>query len=285
MKLNRAISGLILLHLSAASSAAETNTRNAEPPPAFTWRGFHVGVNFGGGFGDLWNAPGFRTGHELGPDSWWSASLAGTNGLLGGVQAGYDYAFGPLVIGVEADWQAAGLNASAHTVGTGEPLTLLSAKQAIDWFGTLRGRVGLAVAPRLLIYATGGLAYGGGAKLFGYRDAEEREAEALKDPVSLGYSAGGGVEWAFLPDWSARLEYLYVNLGRSAGQVARLESKEETEEPSLPAFATLANGPQRFHTIRAGVNYRFNFIGNAAWIHARSATRWSSWVKTSSGVL
>lgn len=263
MKLTLAFAVLILLRLGATPSAAELPPTQAGAPPAFTWRGFHVGVNFGGGFGGVWSAPGFRAGHELRPDSWWSASLAGTNGLLGGVQAGYDYAFGPLVVGVEADWQAAGLNASAHTVGTGEPLTLLRAKQAIDWFGTLRGRVGLAVAPRLLIYGAGGIAYGGGAKLFGYRDAEEREAEALRDPVSLGYAAGGGVEWAFLPDWSARLEYLYVNLGRSAGQVARIESKEEAEEPSLPAFATLANGPQRFHAIRAGVNYRFNFIGNA----------------------
>lgn len=266
MKLRRALAILILLPVGASASAAETQTRHAEAsPPTFTWRGFHVGVNFGGVFSSDWRAPGFRTGLELRPDSLWSASLTGANGLQGGVQAGYDYAFGPLVFGVEADWQAAGLNGSAHTVGTGEPLTLLKAKQAVDWFGTLRGRAGVAVAPRLLVYGTGGLAYGGGFKLFGYRDAAEREGEVLQNPVSFGYAAGGGLEWAFLPDWSARLDYFYVNLGRSPGQVMRLEGvkEEEEEEPSPPAFATLSGGPQRFHALRAGVNYRFNFLGKA----------------------
>lgn len=261
-----ALTFFVLLRLCAVASAAEPGApRASASPPAFTWRGFHVGMTFGAGFSSDWSAPGFRTGANLQPDSLWSASLIGANGLLGGVQAGYDYAVGRLVFGVEADWQAAGLNGSAHTVGTGEPLTLLKAKQAVDWFGTLRGRIGFAVAPRLLIYGTGGLAYGGGFKLFGYRDAIEREAEVLQNPVSFGFAAGGGLEWAFLPDWSARFDYLYVNLGRGGGQTARLESGEEEAEgeASLPVFATLSGGPQRFHALRAGLNYRFNFLGDA----------------------
>jgi len=247
---------------STASFGESGHEAHRAPPPAFTWRGFHVGFNFGGGFGLGSALPGYRAGEELRPNAAWAAPLANPGGLLGGVQAGYDYAFGDLVVGVEADWQAAGLSGGSRAIGAGaEPLAFLNSRRAIDWFGTLRGRVGYSVLPRLLVYATGGLAYGGGGNLFTYFDTERREAESVKNPTRLGFSVGGGLEWAFRPDWSAKLDYLYVDLGRSPGHVARLESEEEEEGP--PAFATLAGYPNRFHAIRAGINYRFNFIGNA----------------------
>lgn len=243
---------------SAAESAHDSR------PPVFTWRGFHVGFTFGGGFGVGSGLPGFRTGEALRPDAFWSLPLANTGGVLGGVQAGYDYAFGNIVVGAEADWQAAGLSGGSRAISTRpEPRASLNSRRAIDWFGTLRGRVGYSVLPQLLVYATGGLAYGGGANLFTYADAERREGESLQNPTRLGFAVGGGLEWAFRPDWSAKLEYLYVDLGRAPGHIARLEHEEEEEEAALPAFATLAGAPNRLHAIRAGINYRFNFIGGA----------------------
>lgn len=252
----------------ALACAACVCGARAEPaiesrPPAFTWRGFHVGFTFGGGFGAGFSSSGFRTGEALRTDAFWALPPANPGGVLGGVQAGYDYAFGNVVVGAEADWQAAGLSGGSRAISAGqEPRASLNSRHAIDWFGTLRGRVGYSVLPQLLVYATGGLAYGGGGNLFTYFDAGRREGESLQDPTRVGYSAGGGLEWAFRPDWSAKLEYLYVDLGRAPGHVARLEG-EGGEEEEAPAFAALAGAPMRFHSIRAGLNYRFNFIGGA----------------------
>jgi outer membrane immunogenic protein len=245
----------------SASSASDA-------PPAFTWRGFHVGFNFGGGFGLGAALPGYRTGEGLRPDAAWTLPPTNPGGVLGGVQAGFDYAFGPLVVGLEADWHAAGLSGGSRAVSTGtEPLALLNSRRAIDWFGTLRGRVGYSMLPRLLVYGTGGLAYGGGGNLFTHFDARRQEGESLNNPTRLGFAVGGGLEWAFLPGWSARLDYLYLDLARSAGHVARLEGEEEEPEGErrarLPAFATLGGYSNRSHAIRAGINYRFNFIGDA----------------------
>lgn len=254
---------LAALSCAASISGAEADSGHDARPPAFTWRGFHVGLNFGGGFGAGSGPAGFRTGEALRPDARWSLPVATPGGVLGGVQAGYDYAFGNVVIGAEADWQAAGLSGGSRAISAGnEPSASLNSRRAIDWFGTLRGRVGYSVLPRLLVYATGGLAYGGGANLFTYVDAERREGESLTNPTRLGYSFGGGLEWAFRPDWSAKLEYLHVDLGRAPGHIASLEG-EGGEEEAAPAFATLAGAPMRFHAIRAGLNYRFNFIGGA----------------------
>ncbi|PPD42956.1 MAG: hypothetical protein CTY15_11280 [Methylocystis sp.] len=237
---------------------------HAAAPPAFTWRGFHVGFNFGGGFGLGAPPGGLRTGEAFRPDAIWATPLANPGGVLGGVQAGYDYAFGDVIAGLEADWQAAGLSGGARATSAGaEPLAFATSRRAVDWFGTLRGRVGYALLPRLLVYATGGLAYGGGGDLFAYRDFTRREGESLKNPTRLGFAAGGGLEWAFRPDWSAKLDYLYVDLGRSPAHVARVEGEGEEEAEGPPVFATLSGHANRFHAIRAGINYRFNFIGGA----------------------
>jgi outer membrane immunogenic protein len=261
--------------LPALACAAAENARGEEmiAPPAFTWRGFHVGASFGGGLAPRPGAMGFRNGLGSLPDALWSLP-GGGGGVLGGVQAGYDYAFGPLVLGVEADWQAAGLGGGSRAIGGGaEPLAFLATRSAIDWFGTLRGRVGYSVLPRLLVYGSGGLAYGGGGDLLTYSDAEGREAESVKNTTRLGFSVGGGFEWAFRPAWSVRLDYLYVDLGRGPGHVARLESEEEEEGP--PVFVTLAGAPKRFHALRASLNYRFNFLGGAE-VDARPDEKFAS---------
>jgi opacity protein-like surface antigen len=132
------------------------------------WTGFHVGLN--GGYG--WASSGVTAlpgdaltqslsfGQPVVPPV--SASL-NANGGLGGGQVGYDWQFsGRGVVGVEADIAAASLKTNAST-----PLTLFGTQPAtfdvsrnIDWFGTVRGRVGFLASPDLLIFATGGFAYG-----------------------------------------------------------------------------------------------------------------------------
>lgn len=216
--MKQAISTLATLAALGAGSAhaADLPSQKATvfiPPPAFTWSGLYAGLNIGGGFLDK----------------------GGKNGVLGGGQIGYNYQIAPLfVVGLETDFQGTSLGGGSSD-GFGPPGLR---GRGVDWFGTLRGRAGVTLFdPHLLAYGTGGFAYGetsGGGS------------------VSTGWTAGGGLEWAFSPAWSTKVEYLYTDLGQSGGGFG-----------PAPDLAWL--GPERasgakFHTIRAGVNYRFDLL-------------------------
>jgi len=225
-----------------------------EPAPIFSWSGFHVGSNFGGGFGVGLPVSGFQTDAFAPPNEVWSFPNPAPGGVLGGVQAGYDLQFGNFVFGLEADMQAAGLSGSSKGIGAFDA-PLLASHQTIDWFGTVRGRIGYSVLPQLLVYGTGGFAYGGGGSRFTYFNAEGRSGKGFNSATRSGWAAGGGVEWAFLPDWSAKFEYLYVDLGRSPGHAF---NEVDPEGETLTNIATLTGVNNRFHAVRAGLNYRFN---------------------------
>ncbi|WP_159726110.1 outer membrane protein [Methylosinus sp. Ce-a6] len=175
----------------------------APPPPVFSWTGAYVGLNIGGGF---------KADNSFG-------AAGDVSGVVGGGQIGYNYQISPLfVVGLETDFQGTSLRSSGF----------LNPNVSLPWFGTVRGRVGLALLDsQLLVYGTGGFAYGELNTPFG-------------SDTRTGWTAGGGVEWAFLPNWSAKVEYLYTDLERDG----------------------FAIGPQRakFHTVRAGINYHFNLF-------------------------
>jgi outer membrane immunogenic protein len=160
------------------------------PPPVFSWTGFYVGLNAGGGF---------STTSAVSNNYWGTnGNYLGTNGghasgVIGGAQIGYNYQLSPLfVVGVENDFQ--GTSISTHNGGW------LTPDVKLPWFGTGRGRAGLALLDsRLLVYGTGGLALG-------------QVKDAAVGKTQIGWTAGAGVEWAFLPNWSAKLEYLYTDL-------------------------------------------------------------------------
>jgi outer membrane immunogenic protein len=120
-----------------------------------------------------------------------------TDGWLGGVHLGYNWQATNFVIGVETDIELADLSGS----GSGTFGSVHSTD--IDWIGSLRGRLGYAL-DRTLIYATGGLAYGDVAIAGpGYSDSETR----------TGWTVGAGIEHAFAPNTTARIEYRYTDLG------------------------------------------------------------------------
>ena len=155
--------------------------------------------------------------------------------------------------------QAAGLSGSTRGVGVslgGVPF--VAAHQTIDWFGTLRGRIGYAPVPTLLLYGTGGLAYGGGGYEFTTFTGDNLSGTGFHDSTRLGWAAGAGVEWAFLPDWSAKLEYLYVDLGRTHSHAINLV---DSDDETVVNAATLSGATSRFHTVRVGLNYHFNVEG------------------------
>jgi outer membrane immunogenic protein len=184
--------------------------------PPFSWTGFYLGINGGGGWGNShWDSP--PTG---------SFDLSG--GLVGGT-LGYNYQFGQAVAGLEGDIDWADIN------GTTSNACPVGCKTNDNWLGTFRGRLGIA-ADRFLPYVTGGLAFGDiQASTPSFAGATSTQA---------GWTLGGGIEMSLVGNWSAKAEYLYVDLGKfNCGTSCSLLTTDNVS----------------FHTnlLRAGVNYRF----------------------------
>lgn len=171
----------------------------AQPLDMYSWAGPYVGGNIGYAWGDVTNG-------------------AHPHGVSGGVQGGYTWQFGQFVVGVEGDLQATG--ASDRFAGW---------KYSNPWFGTLRGRAGFAMN-NILIYGTGGLAFG----------SVRAQALALSESQgAVGWTVGLGAEVGLTQNWSAKAEYLYVDLNNDRFAL--------TGMPSGYAFSVF----------RLGMNYRF----------------------------
>jgi outer membrane immunogenic protein len=243
------------------------------PPPSFSWNGLYGGINVGYGFGDgsqeyggvAYISPAL-VGRTLAYPG--GSALGGTsnlNGVVGGGQVGYNWQFSPwLIFGVETDIQASDVhdtvNSAAGVVDAfGSHTQSVRSTKSVDWYGTVRGRVGVApFIPNLLLYGTGGFAYGGVNHAASFADngaglpAFGSIATAQYDSTSTGWTAGGGIEWSptGFPAWSVKVEYLYVDLGNT--------SVSSVSVTGNPAFGVTYNSPTRFHTVRAGLNWHFN---------------------------
>ncbi len=240
--------------LSCGALAADIPARVQAPPPApvyavpvFTWTGFYVGANAGwAGGGDnrthvRVTPPG--TGRWIGPGD--------MSAFAGGLQAGYNYQFGSLVLGIETDIQA--LAGGTHSFGpaTLPDGTIASGRSKMNWYGTLRPRIGYAFG-RTMIYATGGLAYGDRQFSIATVDPAGNTAAMRTSGVKTGWTVGGGIEHALSRNWSAKLEYLYVDLGRD-----RLNGAVFTPAGVATGTQVATHRRNDFHTIKAGINYRF----------------------------
>ena len=236
------LSSVALLGLSAAAFAADLPSRRAAPAPyvavpVFTWTGFYVGVNAGYGFSD--NNRNDYYGTTVYSDE------SSRDGFVGGGQIGYNYQIGQFVIGVETDLQFADLNhkRNDYSLTTG---TYGYSSQGIDWFGTVRGRLGFAF-DRALVYGTGGFAYGGGDNNDSYY-AGTTTYYGNRDKTRTGWVAGGGVEYAFTPNFTGKIEGLYVSLDRD----------NNNYYGAVPAaYGYGRNNEDSFAVIRAGLNYKF----------------------------
>jgi outer membrane immunogenic protein len=166
----------------------------------YSWAGPYLGVNLGYAWGSV------------------DHSRIEPSGFVGGVQAGYNWQPGPWVLGVEADIQA-----------TGAEETFAPWKFSNPWFGTVRGRAGYAFS-NILVYGTGGLAFGElRGETFGLSESH----------TNAGWTAGVGAEFGFAPNWSAKVEFLYIDLASSNFTITRVPNAYQ------------------FGLLRAGVNYRF----------------------------
>ena len=225
------LSSVALLGLTATAMAADLPSRRAAPAPiiaavpVFTWTGFYLGVNAGYG----WHTGDVNVTLPSG------AILQSENegGFVGGGQVGYNYQIGSFVVGVEADIQYADIGDDFDFGLLGVPAFARVDNDSNNYFGTVRARAGVAF-DRALVYVTGGFAYG--------------DIGGFGSDTNGGWTLGGGVEYAFTNNLTAKVEGLYVNLDRN----------NERFLVGLPA-GTLVNGNNaEFGVVRAGLNYKFN---------------------------
>ncbi|MBC7282157.1 outer membrane protein [Hoeflea sp.] len=208
----------------AADPVPYEPTPVAEAPVVYDWTGLYAGGSIGYGWGDTdWvYTLGGATAHHS------------TDGLIGGVQAGYNWQMQNIVLGAELDILASGINGS-----TACPNPAFACESEIDWLGTARVRAGFA-ANNWLFYGTGGVAAG---------DVTIQTVNpALAVPVNgssetlVGWAAGAGVEWGFLPNASIKAEYMYYDLGDDIFTV----------DAGLGVNAGVS-----LHTTKIGLNWRF----------------------------
>jgi outer membrane immunogenic protein len=205
--------------------------------PVYNWGGFYVGAHIGYGWGRA------HTDQFLANGTFDQNNTLDRDGVFGGGQIGYNLMLSPnWLIGIEADISGADIKGSADNVnGT----ATIHSRSTVDYFGTVRGRLGYAV-DNVLFYGTGGLLWAHGTV---NRDvtvgAITENSSFTTSPT--GWTAGGGVEWGFLPNWSAKVEYLYGEL-KTSGDLT---------------FATFVRADRhldsntQLHSIRVGVNYHF----------------------------
>ncbi|MFS8036999.1 outer membrane protein [Xanthobacter sp. AM11] len=224
-----------LAALSAPAAAADLATKypvKAVAVPVFSWTGFYIGANVGYG-GDSFTYDVDYFGLPVA-----AASITSSGFFVGG-QIGYNYQFANnVVLGLETDLQWSDISGTVDASVLGLPV--LSAGSSVDYFGTIRARLGYAI-DRFLPYITGGVAYGKtgtdvsvlGVPLFS------------ESSTSWGWTIGAGGEFAITNNWTFKAEYLYVDLGSS------------DVDATLVAPGVVIGNDSKFHTFKAGVNYKF----------------------------
>lgn len=204
-----------VLALVTGAQAADLGARPAYKAPVapipFTWAGFYVGGTFGAAFahGSIADDPSSFTP--------WLNNVGYSNnsaGVIGGLEAGYNWQWTNLVLGIEADISATSLN---HTVYAAAPFSGSGApdpySSKLTWLSTVRGRIGWAF-DRVLVYGTGGVAF---ASLKDGLIDTWFPITATTNSGVTGWTAGGGVEYALTDHWTAKAEYLHVGFPNRTG--------------------------------------------------------------------
>jgi outer membrane immunogenic protein len=195
---------VVLTGIATSASAADFRRGQPytvnQPLNAYSWAGPYIGGNIGYNFGDVSN------------------TAASPSGFSGGIQAGYNFQSGPWVFGIEGDIQASAADDRFAVWKFSNP-----------WFGTLRGRGGYAFS-NVLFYGTAGLAFGSlRAETLGFSESK----------TAAGWTIGAGVEFGITQNWSAKVEYLYIDLSDNR------------------FITTGSTHGYQSNLVRVGVNYRF----------------------------
>lgn len=252
MKIKIALAALLL----TTASAYAADSVYSQPVSAnFDWSGAYIGASLGGGFGKAKHPFSVSTPDPSGPNGTGSLDIT-SGGFLGGVQAGYNWQSGQVIYGVEADFQGSNIDGSDtlsyHDGGFGVDGKIGT---KVQWFGTVRGRIGYAATERFMPYVTGGFAYGHykSSASFTYDPGVQNGGPTIsggvsKSGTSTGWTVGAGAEYAVTDHVTFKGEYLYTDLGKSTLYSGDLGG--------LVDNVTLKND-LAFHTFRVGLNYKF----------------------------
>jgi outer membrane immunogenic protein len=186
--------------------------------PAFSWTGFYLGAHVGYGWAQA------RYDDFAG-----TTASVNANGVFGGIQGGYNWQMNNFVFGLEADVAAGGMRRT-FDLGGGDTY-----RASVPFLSSVRARAGLA-ADRALFYVTGGL---------GVATLQDRwnigGVVTTASSTRAGYTVGGGIEYAFTPNWTAKAEYLYYGFGDRRNQLVAGD-RVRTD----------------IHTVKLGINYLFS---------------------------
>ena len=273
MKTRISIAALAMALGMGSALAADLPSRKAPPayippPPVLSWNGFYAGLNLGGGWdansgrnlvSAYWD-PTFPFASNITPNGQTNLfflpnnNQSGNNGgVIGGLQLGYNFQFNPsIVVGVETDFQGSSLSGQGPSNYAFYPSPYLQpngtfngqlipvaaingGNLSLDYIGTVRGRAGWLFTPTLLVYGTAGFAYGG-------------VSAWNQTNIRSGWTAGGGLEWMFAPNWSAKVEYLHAQLSGGGGN------------NGWGWNAVANNHSLNLNIVRVGVAYHFDWL-------------------------
>jgi outer membrane immunogenic protein len=210
----------IALGMQSASAADLGRPVYKAPAPAvvaaYNWSGFYLGGHLGGAF----------SSEELTDIATGATASTDPDGFIGGVQAGFNWQADRWVFGIEGDWSWSGADGSASLVGA--PYT-----SEHNWYATLTGRVGYAW-DNWLWYVKGGAAWA---------DIDYSYLGVTASDTRVGWTVGTGLEWGLTPNWSAKLEYNYLDFGKDSYTFAGFPVDVDTQ----------------VHLVKAGLNYRFGY--------------------------
>jgi len=241
------LAGLAIV-AAAPASAADLPPRMPEPQvytpaaaPFYNWSGLYVGGHIGGGWAD--ETATNVTGTALAAAG--TATSASPSGFLGGGQIGVNYQVGAWVFGVEADvsWTDVKDNTVTATLFPG---TVLNGSSSTNWMSTLTGRLGYASA-NWLLYAKGGVAWSDVDYTTQLVTGGVVASSFLVNDTRTGWVVGAGVECGFWNNWSAKLEYNYIDFGT------------ERYNFTLAGVTSPADIESHIHIVKGGLNYRFNW--------------------------
>jgi outer membrane immunogenic protein len=217
--------------------------------PPYNWTGLYVGLNAGYSWGKQDNSLQTPGGAIIGGNS----NSDKINGFIGGGQIGYNWQINQWVLGLEGDFQGSGQKGNgtfgipgfdpcAPVAVCPVPASVVGYTDKLDWFGTVRGRIGYAF-DRWLPYLTGGWAFGHGT--ISGTSAGGIVGTFSGSNTYSGWTVGAGLEWALTDYWSAKAEYLYIDFGNGP-------------TIALTPAVNFVSGKMTDNIVRLGVNYHFH---------------------------
>jgi outer membrane immunogenic protein len=214
--------------LAGTASAADLARRYAPvaaPTYAFNWTGFYLGGHLGYGWG----------GNDWTDTNWNSIKASNDfDGFVGGGQLGFNYQMGSLVLGLQGEISGANLEGKSINPGA----FYSDYKNTADWIASVTGRIGYA-ADRALFYVKGGAAWTD-LNSETYLGAASFKKSSTRD----GWTIGGGIEYAFAPNWTTFVEYDYYDFG---------------DKNTLLTNGNLLKVDTNVNVVKVGVNYRFGY--------------------------